>query len=81
MSGRLEAQDKEAAMKAPRITKEELLEKMEAREDLLIIDVRNDEDYGSSRFRLPGAVRVRLEDIDGFSSAVDKDKLVAAYCT
>lgn len=68
-------------MKAPRITKEELLKKMEAGEGLLVIDVRNDADYALSESRLPGAVRVALDEIDGFSSAIEPDSQVVTYCT
>lgn len=68
-------------MKAPRITKEDLKKKMEAGEDLLIIDVRNDGDYNASGFKLPGAVRVALEEVEGFAASVDRVRQVVAYCT
>lgn len=68
-------------MKAPRITKEDLEKKMEAGEDLLIIDVRNDGDYKASGFKLPGAVRVALEEVEGFAASVDRVRQVVAYCT
>ncbi len=68
-------------MKAPRITKEELLKKMEAGEDLLILDVRNDADYMRSETRLPGAVRVTLDEIEGFAASIGVQRQVVAYCT
>lgn len=68
-------------MKAPRIIKEDLLKKMEAGEDLLIIDARNDADYIRSESRLPGAVRVTLEEIEGFGATIDAQRQVVIYCT
>lgn len=68
-------------MKAPRVTKEDLKKKMETGEDLLIVDVRNDVDYNASGFKLPGAVRVALEEVEGFAASVDRVRQVVAYCT
>lgn len=68
-------------MKAPRITKEELLKKMESGEDLLVIDARNDADYLRSESRLPGAVRVSLEEIEGFAATIEAQRQVVIYCT
>lgn len=68
-------------MKAPRITKEELLKKMESGEDLLVIDARNDADYLRSGSRLPGAVRVTLEEIEGFAATIEVQRQVVIYCT
>lgn len=68
-------------MKAPRITKEELLKKMESGEDLMVIDARNDADYLRSESRLPGAVRVSLEEIEGFAATIDVQRQVVIYCT
>ncbi|MEK6759785.1 MAG: rhodanese-like domain-containing protein [Deltaproteobacteria bacterium] len=68
-------------MKAPRITKEDVLKKMEAGEDLLLIDARNDADYLRSESRLPGAVRVALEEIESFGATIDAQRQVVIYCT
>lgn len=68
-------------MKAPRITKEDLMKKMEAGTDLLIIDVRSDGDYKGSGFRLPGSVRVPLDEVEGFAATIGRVTQVVAYCT
>lgn len=68
-------------MKAPRVTKEDLLKRMEAGEDLLVIDVRNDADYMSSESRLPGAVRVSLDEIESFALTLERQSQVVTYCT
>ncbi len=68
-------------MKAPRITKEDLMKKMEAGEDLLIIDVRSDVDYNGSGFRLPGSVRVQLDEVEGFAATIGRVRQAVAYCT
>ncbi len=68
-------------MDAPRITKEEFKRKIEAMEDLTILDVRNTFDYAASDKKIPGAVRIPLKELESRVGELDKAKEVVAYCT
>ncbi|MDP2689121.1 MAG: rhodanese-like domain-containing protein [Deltaproteobacteria bacterium] len=67
--------------KAPRITRDEFRRKLEAKEEILILDVRNPVDYAASSERIPGAVRIPLEELTGRVKELDPEKEVVAYCT
>ncbi|MBI5453599.1 MAG: hypothetical protein HY956_03125 [Deltaproteobacteria bacterium] len=68
-------------MDAPRITKEEFKRKIDAREYLTILDVRNPFDYAASDKKIPGAVRIPLKELESRVGELDKAKEVVAYCT
>lgn len=68
-------------MTAPRITKEDLLRKLENKEDIQLIDVRNPTDYANSDLKIPGSVRIPLDEIEAHIGNLDRDKEVIAYCT
>lgn len=68
-------------MEAPRITREDLKQKMDNRQDIIILDVRNPTDYGNSEVKIPGSKRMPLDEIDLRLGELDKQKEVVAYCT
>lgn len=68
-------------MDAPRMTKEEFKRKIDAREDLTILDVRNPFDYAASSKKIPGAVRIPLKELESRIGELDKAKEAVAYCT
>ncbi|MFZ3072979.1 MAG: rhodanese-like domain-containing protein [Thermodesulfobacteriota bacterium] len=51
-------------MAIERTTKEELKKKMESGAPLTVIDVRNPVDYGKSKVKIKGAVRMSLDDVE-----------------
>lgn len=65
----------------PRITKEELKKKMDAKEDFILLDVRNPMDYGSSNVKIPGSRRIPLDELEQRFNELDRAKEVVAYCT
>lgn len=67
-------------MEVPRITRDELKRKMDAGEDLLILDVRAGSWYRSDR-QIPGAIRAPKEQIASMYDSLPKGKDVVAYCT
>lgn len=68
-------------MEAARITKEELKRKIEAGEELTILDVSNTSDYAASSKMLPKAVRIPLKELELRLGELDKAKEAVAYCT
>jgi len=67
--------------KAPRITREELARRLEAGNDIQILDVRNSADYAASGQRLPGAIRIPVDELEEHLSELDPAREVVAYCT
>lgn len=70
-------------MKAPRISQEELKEKLDSAVNLTLLDVRNPADYAASSKKIPGARRVPLDELEAVIGRGELDKFVevVAYCT
>jgi membrane protein DedA with SNARE-associated domain len=62
-----------------RITPEELRDRLDAGEDLVIVDLRArlDEDSGT----IPGAVRISTEDLTSGAPAIPRDRDVILFCS
>ena len=68
-------------MKAQRIAREELKARLERGDGLTILDVRNPFDYGNSEVKLPGAVRIPVDELEARAGELDASGAVVAYCT
>ncbi len=66
-------------MAAIEITAEELRSKLEAGEELLLLDVRDDEDLAGSP-GLHGAVHIPMGDVPGRTHELDPDAEIVVYC-
>ena len=64
---------------AERITPEELKRKMDAGEEIALIDVRHPLEFEADPFMIPGAIYTPLEKIKQFS-AVPLDREIVTYC-
>ena len=62
-----------------RITPEELRDRLEAGEDLLIVDLRTQLDGTSGA--IPGAVRISAEDLKSGAQAIPRDRDVILFCS
>ncbi|MBI5643182.1 MAG: rhodanese-like domain-containing protein [Deltaproteobacteria bacterium] len=67
-------------MEAPRIRKEEFKKKLDKNE-VIVLDVRNSFDYNASDKKIPGAVRIPLQDLELRIKELDPAKEIVAYCT
>ena len=67
--------------KAPRITQEVFRRRLEAGDDLQVLDVRNPVDYAASGERIPGAVRIPVDELEARLGELDPSREVVAYCT
>lgn len=65
-------------MAVPRTEPDELVKRLD---DVVLVDVRNDEDYASSTRKLPGAVRIPVEYVDERAEDLDPNREVVTYCT
>ena len=66
---------------APRITVEELKRRMDNGEKFTVIDVRNPKAWAEADTVTPGAIRVPLDELEGNSPRIPKNRPVVAYCT
>lgn len=66
---------------APRIKVEELKKRMDAGEELTIVDVRNPQSWAESDTMIPEAVRITLDSLDQNLARIPKSRPVVAYCT
>lgn len=63
----------------PRMSKEDLREKMD-RPEVAVLDVRKESDYQDSDLKIQGAVRVDPTDIDAWVSRYPRDHELVLYC-
>ena len=68
-----------AAQDVKRMTIEEL-KGMLGNPDLVIVDVRRDGDWKSSKVKIKGAVREDQEKVEAWMSKYAKDKTLVFYC-
>jgi adenylyltransferase/sulfurtransferase len=66
---------------APRIKVEELKKRMDAGEELTIVDVRNPQSWAEPDTMIPEAVRIPLDSLDQNLARIPKSRPVVAYCT
>lgn len=72
---------KTADVAKDRITIQQLKEKMDANEEVIILDVRSKYAWESSSIKIKGAIRVDPEQVEAGTKSLPKDKLIVAYCT
>lgn len=65
----------------PRVQVEELVRRIEAAEDLLILDVRSHGYYDAGAQRIRGSVRFEPNNFEEAIKSLRKDKLIFLYCT
>ncbi len=63
-----------------RITPEELKRKLDAGEDIVVIDVRHSIDFEADPAIIPGAVRIPFEQMEGRTD-VPADREIVVYCS
>ncbi len=64
---------------APRMTKDEL-KGMLGNPDLVIIDVRTQQNWTDSDLKIKGAVREDPESLDSWANKYPRDKTLVLYC-
>ncbi len=68
-------------LRIARITPEELRAKLEAGEDIEIIDVRHSLDFEAEPFTIPGATYIAAEQFEEGHAQVPRGREVVLYCT
>ncbi len=67
-----------AADDIPRISKEKLKEMLD-NSDVIILDVRDSEDWQKSEFKIKGAIRRRPKLFDSWANEFPRDKVLVLY--
>jgi membrane protein DedA with SNARE-associated domain len=69
------------SLRIARISVEELKRKMEAGEELVIVDLRGSLDFEADPRRIPGALRLATGEIEARHQEIPRDRDVVLYCT
>ena len=64
-----------------RITPEEVKKKLDAGEDLLILDMRDALEFEAEPYTLPGAFHLSIEGLDEGHQKIPRDRDIVLYCT
>src|SRR6266853_2205497 len=68
-------------LRISRITPEELKEKLDAGEELVIVDLRHSMDFEADTETIPGAFRMDSKELEEKSDRLPRDREVILYCT
>ncbi|MFQ5663993.1 MAG: VTT domain-containing protein [Terriglobia bacterium] len=64
-----------------RITPEELKRKLEAGEDVVVVDLRHSLEFDADNAKIPGALHLLPEELDPRHQEIPRDREVVLYCT
>jgi membrane protein DedA with SNARE-associated domain len=68
-------------LRTARVTPDQLKAMMEADKDIVIVDLRNENDYATDRARIPGAIRVAPTELDYRYEEIPPNRQIVLYCT
>lgn len=68
-------------LRMARIPPEEVMEKLKAGENLVIVDLRNDAAFRDEPFGLPGAIRILPAELKSRHHEIPRDREIVLYCT
>jgi len=69
------------SLRVARITPEEVKQRMDAGEDLVVLDLRGSLEVARDPHRLPGALRFSAEDLEKRHQEIPRGREVVLYCT
>jgi len=64
-----------------RITPEELRRRLEAGEDVVVVDLRHSMEFEADPVTVPGAIHVLPDELDARHAKIPRDREVVLYCT
>lgn len=67
-------------LKIARITPEELKEKIDAGEDVLVVDLRHALDFDANPETIPGALHVDAAELEEASEVIPRDREIVLFC-
>ncbi len=69
------------SLRIARITPEALRQKIDSGENIFIVDLRHSSEFEADDVRLPGALRLRPEELEQYHEKIPRDRDVVLYCT
>ena len=69
------------SLRAARVTPEEVMERLNAGEELVILDLRHQEDVDSDPLRLPNAIHFTMEELEARHEEIPRDREIVLYCS
>jgi len=69
------------SLRIARITPGELKEKLEAGEEMVIVDLRHSLDFDAEPHTVPGALRLTAEELNERHAEIPRDREIVLYCT
>jgi hypothetical protein len=69
------------SLRTARITPEELKQKLDKGEEIVVVDLRSSAEIEGDGVKLPGAVHMRPEELDERHQEIPRDRDVVLYCT
>lgn len=68
-------------LRVARITPEELKRKLDAGEDVEVVDLRHSVDFEVEPYTIPGATHIPVEELDSRHDEIPREREVVLYCT
>jgi rhodanese-related sulfurtransferase len=68
-------------MKPTAVSPSDAKERLERGDRVVFVDARNPVAWGSSSVKLPGAIRIPVDEIEEHLSEVPRDSTAITYCT
>lgn len=68
-------------MEATRVTVEEVKARMDRGEPIVFIDARNPKAWSESDTKLPGAIRVPVDELGQHLKEIPRGRALITYCT
>lgn len=69
------------ALRIARITPEELKRKLDAGEDMVVVDLRHSVEFEADEAKVPGAIHLGPEEIEQRHLEIPRDRDIVLYCT
>jgi rhodanese-related sulfurtransferase len=64
-----------------RVSVDEVRERLQRGEPIVFLDVRNPQAWANSDVKLPGAIRIPLDELAARADELPRDRPIVAYCT
>ncbi|HET9788008.1 MAG TPA: hypothetical protein VFP47_12770 [Pyrinomonadaceae bacterium] len=68
-------------MEPSRITVEEAKDKLDHGQEIFFLDTRTEEAWTASDQKLPGTMRLKVDEVEFWSHKLPRDKLIVTYCS
>jgi membrane protein DedA with SNARE-associated domain len=68
-------------LRIARITPEELKQRMDSGEAVVVVDLRHSTDFDESQVSIPGSIRVAIDDIENGHALIPRDREIILFCT